>query len=63
MTASVFAQRKFSRNFPAATAVRLQLTNRSGTITVVGWNRPEVSIVAMLEAPAANILPPAELTE
>ena len=56
-TASVLAQRKFSRSFPAGTAVRLQLTNRSGTVTVVGWNRPEVNIVAMLEAPAANIVP------
>jgi hypothetical protein len=52
-----FAQRKFSRSFPAGGGVRLQLMNRTGTVTVVGWNRNEVSIVAMLEAPAANIVP------
>lgn len=31
--------------------------NRTGTVTVEGWNRPEVSITATLEAPAANIAP------
>ncbi len=51
------AQRRFSRNFPATTNVRLQLTNRSGTVTVEGWNRNEVSISAYLEAPAANLTP------
>jgi DUF4097 and DUF4098 domain-containing protein YvlB len=33
------------------------LTNRSGTITVEGWNKDEVQITAYLEAPAANINP------
>ncbi|CAN5596672.1 hypothetical protein BH24ACI3_BH24ACI3_06050 [soil metagenome] len=51
------AQRRFSRNFPATTNVRLQLTNRSGTVTVEGWNRNEVSVSAYLEAPAATITP------
>jgi hypothetical protein len=50
-------QRRFSRNFPAGKNVRLQLLNRSGTVTVEGWNRPEVSISANLEAPAAIISP------
>ncbi len=50
-------QRRFSRNFPATTNVRLQLTNRAGTVTVEGWNRNEVSVSAYLEAPAANITP------
>lgn len=31
--------------------------NRSGTVTVEGWNRPEINISASLEAPAANIAP------
>jgi len=51
----VVGQRRFSRNFPAGKNVRLQLLNRSGTVTVEGWNRPEVSISASLEAPAATI--------
>ncbi|MEP7213565.1 MAG: DUF4097 family beta strand repeat-containing protein [Acidobacteriota bacterium] len=37
--------------------MRLQLLNRSGTVTVEGWNRPEVNVSAYLEAPAAVIAP------
>lgn len=51
------AQRKFSKNYPAASGVRLQLLNRSGTVTVEGWNRPEVNVAAYLEAPAAVVSP------
>lgn len=51
------AQSKFSRTYPAGQNVRLQLMNRSGTVTVEGWDRAEVKITAVLEAPAANIAP------
>ena len=51
------AQKKFSKNYPAGQNVRLQLMNRSGTVTVIGWNRTEINISADLEAPAANIVP------
>ena len=54
---NVTAQKKFSRNYPAGQVVRLQLMNRTGTVTVEGWNRPEINITASLEAPAANIAP------
>lgn len=54
---SVSAQKRFSKTYPASPNVRLQLLNRSGTVTVEGWNRQEVSISAYLEAPAANIEP------
>lgn len=50
-------QRRFSRSFPAAPNVRLQLLNRSGTVTVEGWDRSEVAVSATLEAPAAVIAP------
>jgi hypothetical protein len=53
----VSAQKKFSRAYPAGQNVRLQLMNRTGTVTVEGWNRPEINISATLEAPAANIAP------
>jgi len=56
-SAEVSAQKKFSRNYPAGQNVRLQLMNRTGTVTVEGWNRNEVNITASLEAPAANIVP------
>jgi hypothetical protein len=57
LSENVFGQKKFSRNFPASQNVRLQLLNRSGTVTVEGWNRPQIAISADLEAPAANITP------
>ncbi|MGB7203500.1 MAG: DUF4097 family beta strand repeat-containing protein [Pyrinomonadaceae bacterium] len=51
------AQKKFSRTYPAGQSVKIQLMNRTGTVTVEGWNRAEVSISAIFEAPAANISP------
>lgn len=51
------AQKKFSRNFSAGQNVRLQLLNRTGTVVVEGWNRPEINISASLDAPTANIVP------
>ena len=57
LTDHVSAQRRFNRAYPANQNVRLQLLNRTGTVTVEGWNRNEVSISAYLEAPAANIEP------
>ena len=51
------AQKKFSRAYPATKNISLQLTNRSGTVTVEGWEKNEVRISATLEAPAANIVP------
>lgn len=52
-----FAQKKFAKSYPATKNVRLQLTNRAGTVTVEGWDRDEVRISAFMEAPAANIIP------
>jgi hypothetical protein len=53
----VSAQKSFSKSYPATRNVRLQLLNRSGTVTVEGWDRAEVKITARLESPAANIVP------
>ncbi len=53
----IFAQKKFSKTYPASKNVRLQLTNRTGTVTVEGWDREEVKILALMEAPAANMEP------
>ena len=55
--AEVFGQRRFSRTYPAGQNVHLQLLNRTGTITVEGWNRDEVSITANLESSSTNIEP------
>lgn len=53
----ICAQKRFSKTYPATKNVRLHLMNRSGTVTVEGWNRDEVRISADLELPAANIIP------
>ena len=50
-------QKRFSRTYPTTKNVRLQLLNRSGTITVEGWDRPEIQISAYLEAPSATLVP------
>ena len=54
---NAYGQRRFSRNYPAAQNVRIHLINRSGTVTVEGWNRQEVAITATLDAPAAAVMP------
>lgn len=51
------AQKKFSKTYAASKNVRLQLTNRTGTVTVEGWDKNQIQISAYLEAPAAIIEP------
>ena len=53
----MFAQKRFSKTYPASKNVRLQLTNRTGTVEVEGWNRDEISISAYMEAPTAQMSP------
>jgi DUF4097 and DUF4098 domain-containing protein YvlB len=53
----VFGQKKFSKSYPATKNVRLELSNRSGTVTVEGWNKDEVRITAVLENSSTNIVP------
>lgn len=53
----IFAQKKFSKTYPASKNVRLSLTNRMGTVNVQGWDRDFVEIKADLESPAATIFP------
>lgn len=55
--AEISAQKRFSKSYPASKNVRLQLTNRTGTVTVEGWDKSEVAISAYMEAPAANMQP------
>ncbi len=52
------AQKKFSKVFPVNTKnVRLQLTNRSGSVTVEGWQRNEIKVQANMETPVAKLVP------
>ena len=55
-----FAQ-SFNRTYPARQNVRLQLRNRSGSITVEGWDRGEIKVTARMETSAARFTP--ELTD
>ncbi|MCU1288732.1 MAG: hypothetical protein JWN60_961 [Acidobacteria bacterium] len=55
--AEISAQAKFAKTYPASKTVQLRLINRSGTVTVEGWDRSEVAISAYMEKPAANIAP------
>ena len=53
----VFGQKRFSKTYPATKNVKLELTNRSGTVTVEGWNKDEIRITAVLENSSTNIVP------
>lgn len=53
----VHGQRRFSKSYPASKNIRLQLTNRTGTIVVRGWDKKQVNISAWLEKPIAKIVP------
>lgn len=51
------AQKRFSKTYPAGKTVKFQILNRTGTVTVEGWDREQVQISAYLEAPAATVEP------
>ncbi len=53
----ISAQKRFSRTYPASKNVRLELSNRTGTVQVEGWERQEVAIAADMEHPAAIVAP------
>jgi putative adhesin len=55
--ASVIAQQRMTRRYPAGKQVRLELRNLSGTITVETWDRDEIKLTATLESPSARLTP------
>src|SRR5919202_3523873 len=58
LASSVCAQHKFSRLYRTPRRnIRLQLTNRSGTIEIEGWDRSEIKLTAEMESPAAKFTP------
>lgn len=54
---TAFAQKKYSRTFPARKNITITLSNRSGAITVEGWDKDLIKISADMEAPAAKFTP------
>jgi hypothetical protein len=57
LTTGAIAQQRVSRKYPAGKNVRLELKNLSGTITVETWQRDEIKITALMEAPAVHFNP------
>ncbi|MFL6257104.1 MAG: DUF4097 family beta strand repeat-containing protein [Pyrinomonadaceae bacterium] len=53
------AQKKFSRDYPAQSNIRLQLLNRSGRIEVVAWEKNTVRVTATMESRSAKMEPEA----
>jgi len=56
-TTSAIGQRKSTTVLPAGKSVKLQLVNREGTVTVEGWDKEQVQIVATAENPGTSIKP------
>jgi DUF4097 and DUF4098 domain-containing protein YvlB len=55
---AAFAQQKFSKTYRTPRRnIRLQLTNRSGTIEIEGWDRSEIRVSADMDSPAAKFTP------
>ena len=57
LSTAAFAQKSVSRHYPAGKNVRLELKNLSGTITVETWNRDEIKVTALMEAPSVQFNP------
>ncbi len=51
------AQKRFSKEYPAQPNIRLHLNNRSGTVTVVAWNKNRIKVSAEMESSAAHVSP------
>lgn len=51
------AQKRFTERYPTRKNVRLHLTNRSGTITVVAWDKNEIKLSVEMESPSARVTP------
>lgn len=57
LSAEVSAQKRFAKTFPVKSNARLEIVNRSGSVTVSSWARNEIKIEARIEAPAAKVTP------
>ena len=53
----VFAQKSYSKKFPARGNITITLNNWSGAITVEGWDKNLIEIKADMEAPTAHVTP------
>ncbi|HEX5708121.1 MAG TPA: hypothetical protein VFX96_12540 [Pyrinomonadaceae bacterium] len=51
------AQRRMTKEYPAAPNVRLFLNNRSGSVTVEGWDKNRVKVTASMESGSTRVIP------
>lgn len=54
LTISTQAQQRSVKTYPTNGNVKIQLKNRAGTITVSGWSKNEIKVIATFEAPYAK---------
>lgn len=57
LAADTYAQKGFSKKYPARKNVRLQLSNLFGTITVETWDRNEIKVSADMYPPVTPFTP------
>ncbi|PYT04400.1 MAG: hypothetical protein DMF65_02145, partial [Acidobacteria bacterium] len=51
------AQRRFTREYPTQSNIRVQLLNRSGKIEVIAWDKNSVRVTATMESSSAKMTP------
>ncbi len=54
---TAFAQKKYSKTFPTRKNITITLNNRSGAITVEGWDKSQIKLTADMETPTAKVTP------
>src|SRR5437764_731804 len=54
---AALAQRRFTREYPTQSNIRVQLLNRSGKIEVVAWDKNSVRVTATMESSSAKMTP------
>ncbi len=54
---NVFAQKTFSKTYPARKNIRIHLSNQSGPITVEGWDKDQIKISAEIESSSTRFTP------
>jgi len=50
-------QKRFSKEYPVRSSIRVHLYNRSGTVEIEGWEKRSIKVTATMEAPAARMAP------
>jgi hypothetical protein len=51
------AQKRFNKEYPAQSNIRVHLHNRSGTIEVLAWKKNLIKVTATMESKAARVTP------